>query len=701
MQNVIQQQLQMPSDYICPITGELLRRPVIVCEQDHVFEEDAILQWRQTHNTCPQCRLPLVPHFILARRLMNDIEAFRNANIPPAPKRPEFKDANVKIESSTFKNKDKEYICVKVEAEDTYGRQGTDYILGIDHSGSMGSLADPDSLESLFTRMDLVYHTINTVAEMMTEQDTLSLVAFNSQAKTVMEAKQMNEEGKTYLKRILTTIKPSGQTNIYAAVSQMMAIANKAEMAGRNIVAALLTDGEETVGAPLSGTVKTLAGIQMKNPWCFSTFGFGYELNSNLLFQLSELGNGMYGFIPDVSMVGTVFINYIATSAITANRNVQLRFTQNEKDIVVNTGPLSIGHPREFVFECPVVLTTSHTSVEPTEFSKARWYYLEMISQAILQAHRNKPDNAVSLLMEVVDMFDKTNCKKTKFLLRDIQSADTSEGQIGMSPFYWKRWGSHYTYSYIRTVLQRQQRLNFKDPGSLVMGTSPLFEEILSAGEKLFVTLEPPVPSGVRQGLTQQQVMSIQSNAAQYLQTASQAAYNGGCFAGEMRVRMEDGTRKPIQTIRPGDRVWTMKGPAEVKVFVTCGSKNPQQMMSRVPGKNGETCILTPFHPYMNPKTGQWTQPRTEHGDEAMPISIVYNLVLDYGHIIEVEGVFCCTLAHGFKGDVIEHEFFGTEKVLEAMSRQPGWESGCPVYQNLQVVRNPKTNMIVDWFDDI
>jgi len=37
--------------------------------------------------------------------------------------------------------------------------------------------------------------------------------------------------------------------------------------------------------------------------------------------------------------------------------------------------------------------------------------------------------------------------------------------------------------------------------------------------------------------------------------------------------------------------------------------------------------------------------------------------------------------------------------VIEAMSRQPGFSEGRPVYQNMKAVRNSATKMIVDWID--
>jgi len=701
-------------DFLCPITGEIMRRPVIACGDGHIFDETAIVRWASSHNTCPTCRQTLVPHFILNRALLQQIHDYLTTNPPPAPQNPTppFKDGAVTCTADMLEENGKSFLHVQVQTDPSGLRQGTVYILGLDNSGSMGELADPDSKESLFTRMDLVYHTVNTAAEMMTENDSVALVSFSAAAQTVLEPTQMNAAGKAKLKARLATIKPDGMTNIEAAIREMMAIANRPEMAGRNIVAALLTDGAETVKPSPSGTVVALSRIPMRNQWNLSTFGLGYSLDSALLMKLADMGGGIFGFIPDVSMVGTVFINFIATAAASGCRNSELSIKVNGTESKMNTGLLCMGHPRDFFF--PVVAGSTiqvsmngSAPVAPmgaaSDFVKTRKLYMDLLQMAIQFAEARKTDIAADTLMTLESKMAASACPQTKAFLLDVKSDDSSEGQIGMAPHYWSRWGSHYSRSYLRTVLQRGCRLNFKDPGSLLHGKHPLFEAVVADGEEKFISLVPPEPSGHRADLTAQQVTSIRQNTQAYMTSASQAAYSGGCFAGHVRIMTWDPLaqvyyRKPISEIRPGDFVWTMQGKAKVEVFVTCGSKNPYQMMSKVKGKDG-ICLLTPYHPYMNIQDGTWVTGRDTVGDESMAISTVYNLVLDKGHIIDMEGVFCCTLAHGIRGKVIGHDFFGTGAVLEAMKRQTGFP--CPVYKNLEVRRDPVSGLINDWYDDI
>ena len=538
-------------DFICPITGEIMMRPVIACGDGHIFDDSAITRWAQSHDTCPTCRQALVPHFILNRALLQQIHEYLMANPPPLPHNPtpSFKDGAVTCTADMLEESGKTFLHVQVTTDPTGLRQGTVYILGLDNSGSMGELADPDSKESLFTRMDLVYHTVNTAAAMMTENDSLALVSFSAAAKTVMEPTQMNAAGKAKLKTRLATIVPDGMTNIEAAVREMMVIANRPEMAGRNIVAALLTDGAETVKPSPSGTVHALSRIQMRNQWNLSTFGLGYSLDSVLLAKLAEMGGGIFGFIPDVSMVGTVFINFIATAAASGSRNANLSIKVNGIESKMNTGLLAMGHPRDFFF--PVVagstIEVSANAGSPiapvgtaTDFVKARKLYMDLLQMAIQFAEARKTEIAADTLMTLESKMAASACPQTKALLLDIKSDDASEGQIGMAPHYWQRWGSHYARSYLRTILQRGCRLNFKDPGSLLHGKHPLFEGVVADGEEKFISLPVPEPTGHRADLTAQQITSIRSSTQAYMTTASQAAYNGGCFAGHVRIMAWD-----------------------------------------------------------------------------------------------------------------------------------------------------------------
>lgn len=63
--------------------------------------------------------------------------------------------------------------------------------------------------------------------------------------------------------------------------------------------------------------------------------------------------------------------------------------------------------------------------------------------------------------------------------------------------------------------------------------------------------------------------------------------------------------------------------------------------------------------------------------------------------ILFVNGVECVALAHGLDADpVVRHPFFGTERVVGALSRLPGWEEGLVQLQPGSLLRDLQTGLV-------
>ena len=716
----------IPSDFICPLTQEPFCNPVNVCVNGHIFELGAINEWfhgdhdmrRPGNDSCPTCRAKLGsfrPERELKKRVQEWLAAHPGAVVPVAATgAAPFKGGEVALAANMVSYLGKEFVNVIAEADPATPRQPGVYIIGLDYSGSMGDLVDQEATEVFYTRMDLAKYTIKCVARMLRPEDSLALVTFSTNAQVALEPTFMDGAGQRKLNQILEGVQPDQMTNIDAAITAMMGIANRPELAGRAIFGALLTDGAETiVPHSVRGTVDWLSKQEMKNPWSLSTFGFGYQLDSHLLSRIAEMtssSGGTFGFIPDLSMIATVFINWAANCAVTASRNETVTVAVNGRTNSFNTGPLSAGQPRNFLVEVPagakVAVSLGDKEVAPVRVAETypvAWNMMTTTMEQVINS-MNTTD-----IKHVLDMFDQLYLRfkddmdpRVQSLMRDVRSADPTEGQVGLAPRYWARWGAHY----LRAALlhqKRQRRMNFKDSGSLIYGGnehSP-FGQLVDAGEKLFLGMEPPAPTGVGRGGNVAQTTAAQRSA--YLTQA----YSGGCFAGDTMVLMGDGSRSermPIKMLMPGDQVWTPIGVASVKAVVTMGHSSARSlMMSRVNG-----VMITPYHPYLLEKGdfSGWVTGKDTVGDFEWtePGLKLYNLVLDSGHIIHVtnpqsspEGIEACTLAHGFKGPVIEHPFFGTEAVLQCLERAKGWERRMPYYNDLQVVR--RDGLIVEWYE--
>lgn len=681
----------IPNEFLCPISLTIMKDPVIGPD-GHTYELTAISEWLQQHDVSPITRQQmsvnrLRPNIAL-RKMIEDwlvLHPQISGNSVPAPL---FKDVPLSIKAK----KNNGFLHLQVAATGHAVPQPIVFIAIVDNSGSMGEEASGgEGGESFgFTRMDLVKHTINTMAAILAPQDQLSIVTFSTSAETVLPPTFVDDAGRAKIQKALEGIHPDSQTNIYDGIRMAATIANHSDLAGRNIVAALLTDGFPNVNPP-RGILETLKLMPKQPSWSLHTFGFGYKLDSRLLAELAIWGNGLFGFIPDCSMVGTVFINFIANMLTTASLGATIFIDGRRLSF---TGLIRHGQTHDavvkysdYIDEIKQVSLDGETYVNieegaNDEFAIARKDYLDVLNDMIDTASSNA-------LGAFRSKYENTTDERVKAFLIDTDPRLSSEGQVSMSTKFWARWGEHYLRSYYRAQ-QLQQSLNFKDAGLQIYG-GDLFRAIQTEADTAFCTLPAPKPSAVPR------IAAVR--AAVYNSPATMVSFHnasGGCFAGTCHVKMASGRSKAIKDIQPGDGVWTPLGPATVTALVTCGSKMRAQPMVQL----GGLCI-TPWHPIIHPTLTNktWVFPADLTPLQDRLIDTVYNLVLDSGHVIDVEGYECVTLGHGFQAPIVKHEFFGTQAVISDLKKLPGWSVGRPTFKNLVTMRDDATGLIVGWVD--
>lgn len=677
----------VPNDWLCPITLSIMRDPVIA-QDGHSYERSAITEWFLNNNTSPKTNLRLPSTYIVPNiALRNTIQEYfaKNPLTLNTLSRPTFTNSPISmtcVKSNT-------HLHISVFATDEPVRKPIDLIAIVDNSGSMGEVADAEAAESFgYTRLDLVKHTIRTMAAVLQPQDTLSIVSYSTSARVVVKPTPLTEEGRSRINAALNTIQPDSQTNIYDGIRQAANLANAPEMAGRNIVALLLTDGFPNVNPP-RGILHTLRTLELKNRWSLHTFGFGYNLDSALLTEIAQWGNGLFGFIPDCSMVATIFINFLSNMLSTAATNATVMIG----NALFQTGPILYEQPRDFIFpllgDAPICKLNGEIEecnmLEVIDsFADARSRYIIALENSISKAKSKKYMDALLSLESVFMSFQGTNTCAKEFM-RDIHGPDP-EGQVGMAATeeYFARWGEHYMRSYLRAQ-QLQQCMNFKDPGLQIYG-GDLFHQNQMAADKAFDELAPPEPSGRAPVENYSPPRSMRSL------TASFNNPSGGCFTGDCKVLMSHAAKKPIKDIQAGDLVWSNVGYTRVIAVVVCHTKAKSQPISRI-----NSLSITPWHPIL--VNGDWVFPADLYFYSERMIKTVYNLVLERGHIIDVEGILTCTLGHGITGPVIEHPFFGTDRVIEDLKKIKGWSEGRPTFTNLVAVKDPYTGMVNGWRD--
>ena len=122
-----------------------------------------------------------------------------------------------------------------------------------------------------------------------------------------------------------------------------------------------------------------------------------------------------------------------------------------------------------------------------------------------------------------------------------------------------------------------------------------------------------------------------------------------------------------------------------------------------------ENLFITPYHPIIdinypstigkNYKNYNWVFPYTISTNSTfVDCDYIYNLVLNSNHNIIAEKTVCVTLGHNFNSNlVISHHYFGTNKVINDLSRMNGYEEGLVYLEGDYVERDSNTGRIIKY----
>ena len=550
-----------------------------------------------------------------------------------------------------------------------------DIVLVVDRSGSMSAeLSAKDEngnkQENGLTVMSIVKHAVKTVAMTLGPNDRLGVVIYDDVVQVLSDLKDMTPQNQDRLCKAIDTIKPRNATNIFEGVKNGLELLGKRQDCSRNPSLILLTDGRPN-RRPSQGEVDALEAEQYR--WKFrvpiNTFGFGNQLDSKLLYDMSGIYNqGMFCFIPDGGMVGTVFINAVANIRCTVSNNLTIG--------IHNCGPVYFNRPRHFsVFGTVAIDGTpiEHTvSSGDDGFASFLNQTIDHLRKAINVSY--SPQNAKQQIEKINELARSFNDRRVSAIMSTIND----QVRLAFMHEYVRTWGLHYVRSLIR-ALELQIKTNFKDE-ALSIFTEPLFERLCKEGDKVFAKIPPPKPDEqvmqrtrtrlLSRGYTGPQLEVMMPSISQTMSTYNISS--NPCFAGHCSVRMTAGYRS-VKDIKKGDEVWTPDGPAKVLCVVRTECLIPE------PGKAELVeigkLVITPNHPI---KLGDvWKFPKNVMNVQVLDCGAVYSFVLDQGHVVEIEGIQVICLGHGFTTpEILEHDYFGTHRVVDDLKLMNGWPEG-------------------------
>uniref|UniRef100_A0A6B2KYS2 VWFA domain-containing protein n=1 Tax=Arcella intermedia TaxID=1963864 RepID=A0A6B2KYS2_9EUKA len=446
----------------------------------------------------------------------------------------------------------KSSVGVTIGIPDLQNRVPVDVCCVVDISGSMGEDArfqDPEN-ENLtrsegISILDLVKHSVKAIMHTLTDQDRLSVVAFDSNAKIAVPLKEMTENGRKLAITALEKLRPEDNTNIWAGLySGLEALRNPPKSTlintaiPRKKTIILLTDGQPNQSPP-EGEGKALFKYFEKYPdfKCqVNTFGFGYTLNSRLLLDIATVGSGTFAFIPDAKIVGTCFVSAVANLCSNLSQYCKVHlvlkngatfagpvsgnysFQDTAWGRVVDIGPLYYGQNRDLSVPIHIPhsdepyldvtveydkssggthkITYTASNRQPTSNSRAAVLRNKVVSNLIAIVDKCEKGNGLQAVQDMNTLSKKLadldyanplseNADNRLVALHDDVTGRMAKAISTVQRF--KRWGKHYLLAITRSH-QLQIKTNFMDPGLQVYGGS-LFARLEDEGGKIFVTL--------------------------------------------------------------------------------------------------------------------------------------------------------------------------------------------------------------------
>ena len=700
---------QIPKEFICPITLSIMKEPVIMSD-GQTYEKSAIEKALSISPLSPLTKQPLSmkdakPNYALKSLIENFLKI---GKIPEMPTNTAKIDKNSKPEIESFKTEvienpqnDKEvFVNMTITPKKIESRKPILLISLIDVSGSMLSSASNElkgNEEANFTRLSLVKHSLKTVTSTLSNDDLMCLITFNSKAVMKLEATKTDEQGKKEIFTKIENMKASGSTNIWDALRLGILVSQRYNNYSTCLM--LFTDGEPNINPPM-GIVPSLKEVISDIPnvdFTISTFAFGYQVDSKLMEEISKIGNGIYGYCPDCTMVGTIFVNFMSNILTTIESTIKIEVKNQNQNFnkIFEIGGLYSGISRHQGFyldkndfkntEINLYLgkekKKSINGIDLTEknddiMDQYFRFRLIKILEEIIESNNKNNENSFQKVKLLFDEINKIE-KKTEFmknLLIDLIDDDANHGQVekAIKEEYYKKWGLNYLLSFLRFHIVEQCG-NFKDQ-SLKFYSNEDFEKMQKNGNKIFISLPAP-ENDYDKG----------SNISQT--NFTQLCYNayGGCFTGNAFVEMNKGNKKKVKDLRKGD---ILLNGAEV----LCVVENKINKVENVVCIN-DVCFSL-YHPIEI--KGKWVFPCQCFKVEKKFIDSWFNLVLKNKHEIELNGIKAITLGHNRTEGILKHPYFGTKKVIEALMKYDTYKKGYIHTSNLKVVR--KNNLIDEYY---
>ncbi len=370
-----------------------------------------------------------------------------------------------------------------------------------------------------------------------------------------------------------------------------------------------------TDGEPNPGTEAMTARVAKNfgDEFKLHVVGFGPQLNDGVMRSLSTSGRGTYTYIFDINTSSVMMSSLVA-----------------------------------YLLAPPVVLSLSDETAHKT--------FVATLEQICLQ-----PSLGVHGLLADLRKLPQTGYCKA--LQDDVMHPDVELGQISKALTNYNGWGKYYLSAILRA---HQLTYTMSDlEKSLQYYASDEFNRVQRESMDSLKHL-------VFRPVTEADVVNVAAVTHTIVTSTGSAEDRGGCFSGDTKIRMLRGEPICIKDLRKGDKVASAdKDGKEMVGTIDCivaySLDCPMPLYDE---------FITAYHPvYMGRK---WHFPCDIYMQFGVATDYVYNIMLQQGACaVYVGDTPCIVLGHNITEDpVARHPYFGSNKVRDEITAQPGYDMG-------------------------
>ena len=191
-------------------------------------------------------------------------------------------------------------------------------VIVVDTSGSMDAEG----------KIDFVKEGLVLMLDKLDNNDTLSIVSYDSVAKVEMGPTKVTKENKPNIVEVIEGLEPGGSTNLNDGMIQGYEMAMKGITDNESIHRImLLSDGLVTAGEDNEAVILQNSAKYNEEGIGITTIGVGTSFNFELMYGLANQGNGNFYFLEDGDKLVDVFQHEIEYLLTPVAQNLKISFT--------------------------------------------------------------------------------------------------------------------------------------------------------------------------------------------------------------------------------------------------------------------------------------------------------------------------------------------------------------------------------------